>query len=292
MEPFASGLYLGTVMHRRVKPVHHRMSYRVFSLLVDLDELPRLDRALRLFAHNRFGLLGFHDHDFGSRDFPSCTAAAPETGPLRSWAATHLARAGILADGPLRILCFPRVLGFVFNPLSVWFCHRADGSLAAIIHEVSNTFGQRHSYLIPAEPGADGLVRQRCDKRFYVSPFMDMETAYHFRIRPPADRLSLAIRQTDAGGPLLHASLTARRVELTDGALLRAWARHPLMTVKVVAGIHWEALRLWRKGMAVRPRPAAPADPVTIVSNPAVSSLAVPGPSPRPAASPSPGMTA
>ena len=259
---FASGLYVGTVMHHRVKPVRHRLSYRVFSLLADLDELPRMDRELRLFAHNRFGLTGFHDRDFGPLG---------ENGTkLKSWAEAQLAAAGIEAGGPVRLLCFPRVLGFVFNPLCVWFCHRRDGTLAAVIHEVTNTFGQRHAYLIPAEPGADGLVRQRCDKRFYVSPFMDMETAYHFRIRPPAgeegEPLAVSIRQTDAAGPVLHASLALRRVELTDGAILGAWARHPLMTAKVVAGIHWEALHLWRKGLAIRPRPPAPAHPVTVVS--------------------------
>lgn len=259
---FASGLYVGTVMHHRVKPVRHRLSYRVFSLLVDLDELPRMDRELRLFAHNRFGLTGFHDRDFGPLG---------ESGiALKAWAGAQLAAAGIAAGGPVRLLCFPRVLGFVFNPLCVWFCHRPDGTLAAIIHEVSNTFGQRHAYLIPAERGADGLVRQSCDKRFYVSPFMDMETAYHFRIRPPSgeagEPLAVSIRQTDAAGPVLHASLALRRVELTDGAILRAWARHPLMTAKVVAGIHWEALHLWRKGLAIRPRPPAPAHPVTVVA--------------------------
>jgi hypothetical protein len=258
---FASGLYVGSVMHHRVKPVRHRLSYRVFSLLADLDELPRLDRELRLFAHNHFGLIGFHDRDFGP--------LGERGADLKSWAEGQLAAAGIEGGGPVRLLCFPRVLGFVFNPLCVWFCHRRDGTLAAIIHEVSNTFGQRHAYLIPAAPGPDGLVRQRCDKGFYVSPFMDMETAYHFRIRPPGGQagepLAVSIRQTDAEGPVLHASLTARRVELTDGAILRAWTRHPLMTAKVVAGIHWEALHLWRKGLAIRPRPPAPAHPVTVV---------------------------
>ncbi len=261
---FASGLYVGTVMHHRVKPVRHRLSYRVFSLLADLDELPRLDRDLRLFGHNRFGLTAFHDRDFGPLDGAGIG--------LKQWAEAQLAAAGIGAGGPVRLLCFPRVLGFVFNPLCVWFCHRQDGTLAAVIHEVTNTFGQRHAYLIPAARGADGLVRQRCDKRFYVSPFMDMETAYHFRIRPPSgeagEPLAVAIRQTDAAGPVLHASLALRRVELSDGAILRAWARHPLMTAKVVAGIHWEALHLWRKGLAVRPRPPAPAHPVTVVDGP------------------------
>ena len=270
---FASGLYVGTVMHHRVKPVRHRLSYRVFSLLADLDELPRLDRELRLFAHNRFGLIGFRDRDFGPVGDGAVESPLPpgerESWGLKAWAEDQLAAAGIEGGGPIRLLCFPRVLGFVFNPLCVWFCHRRDGTLAAIIHEVSNTFGQRHAYLIPAAPGPDGLVRQSCDKRFYVSPFMDMETAYHFRIRPPmgeaGESMAVSIRQTDAGGPVLHASLTLRRVELTDGAILRAWARHPLMTAKVVAGIHWEALHLWRKGLAIRPRPPAPAQPVTVV---------------------------
>ena len=258
---FASGLYVGTVMHHRVKPVRHRLSYRVFSLLADLDELPRLDRELRLFAHNHLGLLGFHDRDFGPLD---------GTGSgLKGRAEGQLAAAGIEGGGPVRLLCFPRVLGFVFNPLCVWFCHRRDGSLAAVIHEVTNTFGQRHAYLIPAAPGPDGLVRQRCDKGFYVSPFLDMETTYHFRIRPPGGQagepLAVSIRQTDAAGPVLHAALATTRVELTDGAILGAWIRHPLMTAKVVAAIHWEALHLWRKGLAIRPRPPGPARPVTIV---------------------------
>ncbi|MGQ9368654.1 DUF1365 domain-containing protein [Azospirillum sp. ST 5-10] len=249
----ASGLYPGTVVHHRLRPVRHRLRYRVFSLLLDLDELPELDRRLRLFAHNRFALTAFHDRDHG------------DGRPARAWADAQLAAAGLPAGGPVRVLCFPRLLGYVFNPLSVWFCHRPDGGLAAVLHEVSNTFGQRHTYAIPAAADADGLVRQSCAKGFYVSPFMDMETAYHFRIRPPGDTVAVAIRQTDAAGTVLHAALAGRRVELSDRALAAAWLRHPLMTAKVTAAIHWEALRLWRKGLAVRPRPPAPASPVTVV---------------------------
>lgn len=256
-----SALYLGTVVHRRLRPVRHRLSYRVFSLLLDLDELPDLDRRLRLFGHNRTALIGFHDRDHGPGDGR----------PLKPWVEAQLAAAGIAGGGPVRVLCFPRVLGMVFNPLTVYFCHRPDGTLSAILHEVNNTFGQRHSYLIPAETGADGLVRQSCAKGFYVSPFMAMETAYHFRIRPPDDGVSVAIRQTDGAGPVLHASLTAARAPLTDAGLLRAWLHHPLMTAKVVAGIHWEALHLWRKGLRLLPRPPAPATPVTVVSPTPVS---------------------
>lgn len=255
MDGAASALYHGMVMHRRLRPVRHRLAYRVFSLLVDLDELPDLDRRLRLFGHNRAAPVAFYDRDHGPGDGR----------PLKPWVEGQLADAGVAAGGPVRVLAFPRLWGFVFNPLTVYFCHRTDGTLAALLYEVNNTFGQRHSYLIPAVPGADGLVRQSCGKRFYVSPFMDMETTYHFRIRPPGDRLSVGIRQTDAGGDLLHASLTAERAPLTDRALAGAVLRHPLMTLKVVAGIHWEALHLWRKGLRLHPRPPAPPAPVTIV---------------------------
>lgn len=258
MDGMASGLYRGTVLHRRLHPVRHRLSYRVFSLLLDLDELPDLGRRLRLFAHNRAAPVSFHDRDHGPGDGR----------PLKPWVEEQLAAAGIDAGGPVRVLAFPRLWGFVFNPLTVYFCHRPDGTLAALLYEVNNTFGQRHSYLIPAAAGEDGVVRQSCGKGFYVSPFMDMDTRYHFRIRPPAERLSIGIHQTGAAGDLLHASLTAERVPLTDRALVAAVLRHPLMTLKVVAGIHWEALRLWRKGLRLRPRPPAPPAPVTIVHTP------------------------
>jgi uncharacterized protein len=250
-----SALFLGTVMHRRVRPVEHRLSYRVFSLLVDLDELPALDRRLRLFSYNRPGLLSFHDRDHGPGDGT----------PLKPWVRRQLHAAGIAADGAVRILCFPRVLGYVFNPLCVWFCHRADDTLAAVLYEVNNTFSQRHFYLIPAAASRDGTVRQRCAKAFYVSPFMDMATDYEFRIRPPDLSVAISVRQTDAAGAVFYASHTARREPLTDRALIKAYLGHPLMTFKVIAGIHWEAFKLWRKGMRVRPRPPEPERSVSIV---------------------------
>ena len=260
MSGFASGLYVGTVTHHRVRPVRHRLSYRVFSLLIDLDEVPELERRLRLFGCGRLSLIGFREQDHGPLG-----AARPE-GSLADWVRHQCIAAGLEAGGAIRVLCFPRLLGLVFNPLSVYFCHRVDGSLAAILYEVSNTFGERHGYLIPAEPDADGLVRHSCAKEFYVSPFMDMEMTYNFRIRPPGPELAVAIRETDRDGAVLHALLAARRHELTDRSLAMVWLRHPLMTVKVLSGIHWEALKLWLKGLTLRPRPAPPAAPVTIVS--------------------------
>ncbi len=249
-----AALYFGTVLHQRLRPVRHELRYRVFSMLLDLDEIPDLARRLRLFSHNRFNLFSFHDRDHGTR----------RAEPQRPHVEAQLARAGIaLEGGPIRLLCFPRVLGYVFNPLSIYFCHHRDGSLRAVLYEVSNTFGQQHGYLIPVAAG-DGIVRQSCDKLFYVSPFMEMACRYEFRLAPPDEQLTVFIRQSDREGPILHASLEGRRAPVSDRTLLGAFLRYPLMTLKVIAGIHWEALRLWRKGLRIVPRPAPPLEAVTI----------------------------
>ena len=247
-------LYFGSVMHERLRPRRHALRYRVFSLLVELDEIPALAARLALFSHNRFNLFAFHDRDHGRRDGSA----------LRPHVEASLARAGIALDGgAIRLLCFPRMLGYVFNPLSIYFCHHRDGDLRAILYEVRNTFGEMHSYLIPASH-AGAVQRQSCDKTFYVSPFMEMACRYEFRLAVPGERLAVTIRQTDAAGPVLHASLEGRRVPLTDRALVLAFLRYPLMTLKVIAGIHWEAAKLWRKGLRPLPRPAPPRDAVTI----------------------------
>jgi DUF1365 family protein len=256
---WTSGIYEGVVVHRRTRPRRHRLSYRIFQLLVDLDELPGLDRARRLFTYNRAGLISFHDRDHGSGDGR----------PLRPWVERRLAAAGIELDsGPIRLLCMPRVLGQVFNPLSVYFCHRRSGELAAIVHEVNNTFGQRHSYVLPAEPERGMAVRQSCDKRFFVSPFMEMDLRYDFAIRVPAHELFLGITTSDAEGPILHASFTARRAELSDEALARALLAHPLLAVKVLGGIHFEALKLMAKGLRLRPCPPPLEEAATVASPP------------------------
>ncbi len=256
MRTRASCLYTGTVVHHRLKPRSHHLTYRVFSLLLDLDELPTLDGSLRFFSHNRFNLLSFYDRDHGPGDGAS----------LRDWVERQLAPAGIDLDGgPIRLLCYPRVLGYVFNPLSIYFCHRPDGRLNAILYQVNNTFGERHCYLIPVDPEQDGVLRHKCRKRLYVSPFITMEAMYHFRIRPPGERLTVAIRETDAEGPLLYAATRGRRRPFADRELLAAFLRFPLMTLKVIGGIHWEAFRIWRKGVPLVSRPPPPDRPVTIV---------------------------
>ena len=254
-----SCLYFGQVMHRRLRPFSHRFRYSVFSLFVDLEELPRLVRKLPLFSHNRFNLFSFHDRDHGPRD----------GSPLRPWAEAQLAAAGIdLEGGALHLICFPRILGYVFNPLSVWFCHHRDGDLRAIIYEVKNTFGDQHCYLIPVAACADGdrPILQRCAKAFYVSPFIEMDASYRFRLRRPDESLSILIRQAVPEGELLIATLIGRRVAIDRGGLWRAFLRYPLMTFKVIAAIHWEALWIWRKGALFHRRGGPPVRAVTRVA--------------------------
>lgn len=251
-----SAIYRGTVMHARLQPVQHRFRYRVFSLLIDLDELPEIDKRLRWLSHNRFNLMSLCDRDHGDAG-----GAGAATGKgLRAWAEDTLVAHGLTPPaGRIELLCFPRLLGYVFNPLSVWLCYDTAGRLAAVIYEVHNTFGGRHAYALPVTAGQEnGAIAQRCGKDFYVSPFIPMEAQYSFRLRPPADAFSLTIRERGDAGEILRASLSGRRRPLTDRELLSAFAAHPLMTVKVIVAIHWHALRLWRKGAKFHPKPGKP----------------------------------
>jgi len=243
------------VRHVRLRPRRHALRYRIFMLLLDLDELERLDKRLTLFKINRPGLLSFHERDHADGSVRG----------LKAKIQADLAQAGLSVGGPIHLLCMPRMLGFVFNPISVYFCHGADGRLGAIRYEVSNTFGQRHSYLIAAPAQADGDIEQGCEKRLFVSPFMHMDMTYRFQIDPPSDDVRLVIDGLDAEGLLITASFAARRHPLTDSAILKAVFAHPLMTLMVVAGIHWEALKLFLKGVRLVPRPPPPPEPVTIV---------------------------
>ncbi len=251
-----SALYAGMVMHRRLRPKRHYFRYNVFFLLLDIDEIPALCGRLRLLSHRRWNLFGFDERDHGDGT------------SLRQWAEGHLSQAGIDTDGgPIRLLTMPRILGYGFNPISVWFCYHRSGQLAALMHEVHNTFGERHTYLIPVQPNDDPEnIHQSCAKTFHVSPFMAMNMRYDFRVRVPDDRLGLAIRGSDLDGPLIVAILAARRLELTDAALLRLFLTIPLLTAKVIVAIHWEAARLWVKGLRFHPRPAAPDRSVSIES--------------------------
>jgi uncharacterized protein len=254
---FQSTLYVGSVMHRRLRPRAHRLRYRVFWMLLDLDEICELSRGLRLFSRNCFNLVSFHDADLGDGSGRS----------LRDQVEFHLRAAGIETNhGPIKLLCMPRVFGYGFNPLSIYFCYQHDGSLAAILYEVHNTFGERHSYLIPVRKTVGTVVDQQCEKVFYVSPFMDMDMTYAFRVGAPAKCVTVAIRTGDKDGLMLVAALSGDRVTLTDKTLLRVVLTHPLLTLKVVGAIHWHALRMLLKGLRMRTRPRPPPVPVTIVN--------------------------
>lgn len=232
-----SAIYTGLVQHERMRPRRHRLEYRVFCLLLDLDEVP----ALKLPP-----FMGFREADHGDSKTP-----------LRLWAAGLLADAGIAFDGGrITLLCYPRLFGFVFNPLTVFFCYRQSGELAGLLYEVHNTHGERHTYVMPA--GDERVVRHAARKEFFVSPFMPMDCTYRFRITPPGPRVGVSILEDDAEGLLLTASFTGRRQEMTSGALWRLLIDYPLMTLKVVAGIHWEAVKLLLKGVKfLHHRPAA-----------------------------------
>lgn len=253
-----SAIYRAEVMHRRFAPRGHRFSYGVFYGLFDLDEFAELDRTVAGFGVNRRAPIAFHEADHGPRD----------GSPLRPWLEAALADAGIdLEGGPIRILTMPRVLGHVFNPISVWFAYGPEEDLRAVLYEVSNTFGERLSYVCAVGPDAidhAGTVRHRFDKQLFVSPFIDMEATYEFRTRPPDDRVALLIRETVGGEHLLTATMVGHRRPFTSRALWSAFARYPLVTLKVVAAIHGEALRLWRKGAPYRRRGPAPTVAYTI----------------------------
>jgi DUF1365 family protein len=244
-----AALYRGDVMHARLKPVGHRFTYRVMSLLIDLDRLDEADTMSSLFRINRGALFSFCERDHGPRDGSS----------LRAHADRLLQRHGVdVPKGRILLLCYPRVLGYVFNPLSVYYCYDEGGRLAGLIYEVRNTFGEMHSYVCPVRPheiSAAG-VRQTETKAFYVSPFIAMGTRYHFHLTTPGEDVRLRILETDADGPLLAATFAGHRCPLTTKELLADLFRLPLVTAKVIGGIHYEAIRLWLKGAPLHARPS------------------------------------
>ncbi len=251
-----STLYVGEVTHRRTHGIDHALRYRLYMLLLDIDAAETCIRPLFWLTNGRFGLMSFSPRDHGDRS----------TTPLRQQIETHLAASGIdLKGGRIQLLTMPRILGYGFNPLSVYFCHRADGSLAALLYEVTNTFHERHSYLValPSQPDP-GPVRQTTEKTFFVSPFMDMDLTYDFTVRPPGEAVSVVVAVRKGDQPILTASFAGQRRSLTDAELFRAWITHPLLTFKVMWGIHWEAAKGMLKGARYRVRDKPPSHPVTV----------------------------
>ena len=246
MSILSSKLCLGTVVHRRYRPKAHALRYRVFSLLIDLDEVETLGSRLRLFSFNRSNLFSLYEKDHGDAAgqnlknaiVKKVQAVNPETEIER-----------------VVMLCFPRVLGYVFNPLTVYYCFSGDEQLASIVYEVNNTFGDRHHYVLPVEVPSGRALAQSCTKQMYVSPFNAVEGKYEFHVSMPGDKLAIGINLRVDGAPVLKAYLSAHTKTLNDRTLLLAFARMPAMTFKVIAAIHWEALRLWLKGLRIVKRP-------------------------------------
>lgn len=234
---FNSRLYVGTVYHRRVKPAVHQLQYRVFSLLLDLDELPSLHQRLRGFSWNSFNALSVHDKDFG----------LSKSQGLRAGVEIAL-KENHIDETPSQIFlsCYPRVFGYAFNPLSLFYCLREDGTVFAIVHEVHNTFGERHTYVLPVNKPSK-WIQQTTNKALFVSPFAHMNMHYFFRLNVPSDKQVIAIRLHDKNGLVLTASYCAVRKALNTRTLIRQVAAMPFQSAKVVLGIHWEALILWIK---------------------------------------------
>lgn len=249
-------LYTVRVMHRRRVAPLYRFVYRIFYLLLDIDRLDALHARLRWFSHNRSNLIAFHDRDHGRG----------EVGGLRAWAESLLAARGVaLEGGRIRLLTQPRMLGWVFNPVSFWYCEHADGRLRAVIAEVNNTFGERHSYVLTAaEAGASAgeplpyEVALGKDKCFHVSPLFDLVGRYHFRFAEPGERLQVRLDETREGLPLIDTAIFGERRELTDRSLLAQLVRMPVQALKVLAAIHWQALKIWMRGAKFHGKPPPP----------------------------------
>jgi uncharacterized protein len=231
----------------RFAPFEHKLAYDIFQLFIDVDDLDATCANLKWLKHNRFAPFSFYDRDHGDRSGE----------PLRPWVEARLREVGVDCDGgPIRLLTFPRVLGFVFNPISVFFAYSQQRELRGVIYEVSNTFGETHSYIAPAHNQA--IERHGANKVFHVSPFFDVSGRYAFTLRAPADTLSLVIDKFKDGARDHVATLKARRLELTDGQLIKAFFAIPFLTLKVVAAIHFEAIKLLFKGAKYYERPKDP----------------------------------
>ncbi len=240
-------LYTGHTAHERRQPFVHGFRYRLALMALDLDRLVEAGKASRLFSIERFNLFSFKARDHGPRDGSA----------LKPWASRLLESAGIM--GPfsrIRLLCSPRVLGYVFNPLSVYFADGPDGQLRGVIYQVHNTFGDAHTYV--AQVDGDAPWRHGADKVFHVSPFFDVAGRYHFTLRPLEETFSLSILKAREDGPDFYANMQLHAKPVTDKALAGLFASQPFSTLKTILAIHGEAIRLVFKGARYHRRPAPP----------------------------------
>ncbi len=247
----AEGLYVGRVMHHRIRPKRHRFVYRVFTLMLDIDRLELTAGNLRLLSHGSANLFSLHNEDHGQRD----------GSPLRPWVEQELESNGISVPAVhIRLLAMPRFLGYVFNPLSIFYCYDDEEQLFAVIYEVKNTFGGQYAYVLPV-PRNDtksGRFHQKCNKDFYVSPFIESHGNYRFNLNSPKEDLDVRITEYVDNKPLLVATLQGKHKPLTDSQLVIQALKHPFLQQQVIALIHFEAFRLWRKGIKLQPQDERP----------------------------------
>ncbi|MDB9744387.1 DUF1365 domain-containing protein [Pelagibacteraceae bacterium] len=237
-----SCIYNGIVKHQRFKPIEHSLNYRTFSILLDLDEIENLAKSISIFSLNKFNIFSFYNRDHGERDGSS----------LKDWVKKNLKKFNISNNiTKIKLLCYPRVFGYVFNPLSIFYCYE-NKDLKAIFYEVKNTFNEQHTYIFKIKNNEK--IEQKCKKKFYVSPFMDMETYYNFKLINPKEKLSIFIRQTNGEETVLTATQTGDKKEFSFKQLLINFFKYPLMTIKIISSIHYEAFFLWKKGAVYRKR--------------------------------------
>ncbi len=246
--PPQDGLVLGAVFHRRFTPVQHAFRYRFYQALLDLDHLPALDREVPLFGWNRPALLSFHDRDHLGG------GAEPLRAQLERWVERTAGEP--LPRGRILLLTQLRVFGFVFNPVSYFYCHDERGVLARVVVEVNNTFGERLCYLLRDDGSRPGHFCAAADKALHVSPFIGMDARYRFRLSPLGARVAVHIDETRDGSRFFAAAFAGRLRPFTPATLLRAAFGYPLMTLRVVWLIHWQALRLWSKQAPFFAKPA------------------------------------
>ncbi len=231
-----SKIYTGKVIHKRFKPKEHYFKYNVFSLLIDLNELEEINKYIKFFSYNKFNIISFYDKDHGDRDGSS----------IKLWVKKNLRNIGIITeDISIKLLCYPRIFGYVFNPLSTYFIYNKHSELISIFYEVKNTFGEQHTYIFKAQD--EKTVQNKCKKKFYVSPFIEMDCEYHFKTLNPKEQLSVVINQNDKDGKLLFASQDGISKDFNNKNLILSYLTHPLMTFKIIGAIHYEAFKLWAK---------------------------------------------